>query len=321
MNIRRARSSDKNGVLDFCMNTFEWGDYIDRAWDNWISEPSGQLLVCETQLSPFISKSNLVGIIHILQCSNNSLWIEGLRIDKLYRNNGFATALINHSIDYGIENNVNECCALVSQGNFASQKMLEKLGFLKLFNCNYYNIKLEKLGFTGKKLSASTNMPLLKLVIKTPQLADVPKILRYLSNPNITKYMDDRYFDSWRFYKFNMDYSNLILLIKGNELLIILNEDDGIVGLVMIKTTVSHDSFDKKSVIQISYLNCIKDSLYSKIIYLLLEKYYDDKRFNNVHVFLPTFLELRKFLSFESISYSDQFYLYSKKLRNIRHRM
>lgn len=321
MNIRRARSSDKNKVLDFCINTFEWGDYIDRAWDNWIREPSGLLLVCETPLSPFISKSNLVGIIHILQCSNNSLWIEGLRINKLYRNNGFATALINHSIDYGIKNNLNECCALVSKGNFASQKMLEKLGFLKLFDCNYYNIKLEKLGFTGKKLSAFTNMPSLKLIIKTPQLADVPKILRYLSNPNTTEYIDNRYFDSWRFYKFNMDYSNLILLIKSDELLIILNEDDGIVGLVMIKTIVSHDSSDKKSAIQISYINCIKESLYSKIIYLLLEKYYDDKRFNNIQVFLPTFLELRKFLSLESIDYSDQFYLYSKKLKNIRHRL
>ena len=120
------------------MNTFEWGDYIDRAWDNWISEPSSLLFVCETQLSSFISKSDLVGVIHILQCSNNSLWIEGLRIHKLYRNNGFATALLNHSIDYGTENNLNECCALVSQGNFASQKMLEKLGFLKLFTCTYY---------------------------------------------------------------------------------------------------------------------------------------------------------------------------------------
>ena len=64
------------------MNTFEWGDYIDRAWDNWISEPSSLLFVCETQLSSFISKSDLVGVIHILQCSNNSLWIEGLRINK-----------------------------------------------------------------------------------------------------------------------------------------------------------------------------------------------------------------------------------------------
>ena len=315
MNIRRARSSDKNKVLDFCMNTFEWGDYIDRAWDHWISEPSSLLFVCETQLSSFISKSDLVGVIHILQCSNNSLWIEGLRINKLYRNNGFATALLNYSIDYGIENNLNECCALVSQGNFASQKMLEKLGFLKLFTCAYYKVQLEKLGFTGKKLSTFANMQSIKLVIKTPQLADIVKIHRYLSNPNTTKYMDDRYFDSWRFYKFNMDCSNLVLLIKSNELLIVLNEDDRIVGVVMIKTMVSQDSFDKKSAIQISYFNCIKRSLYLKVLYLLLEKYNNDGRFDSIQVFLPTFLGLRKFLGFESIDYSDQFYLYTKKLR------
>lgn len=315
MNIRKARSSDKNKVLDFCMNTFEWGDYIDRAWDNWISEPSSLLFVCETQLSSFTSKSDIVGVIHILQCPNNSLWIEGLRINKLYRNNGFATALLNHSIDYGIRNNLNECCALVSQGNFASQKMLEKLGFLKDFTCTYYNIKLEKLGFTGKKLSTFGNMPSIKLVIKTPQLADVAMIRRYLSNPNTTKIMDDRYFDSWRFYKLNMDYLNLALLIKSNELLIVLDEDDVLVGVVMIKTIFSEDSFDKKSVIQIRYFNCIKRSLYLKVLYLLLEKYYNDGRFDNIQVFLPTFLELRKFLSFESIDYSDQFYLYAKKLR------
>ena len=314
MNIRRARSSDKNKVLEFCMNTFEWGDYIDKAWDNWISEPSSMLFVCETQLSSFISKSDLVGVIHILHCSNNSLWIEGLRINKLYRNNGFATALLNHSIDYGIKNNLNECCALVSQGNFASQKMLEKLGFLKLFTCTYYNIRLEKLGLTGKKLSSFANMRSIKLVIKTPQLADVAKIRRYLSDLNIIKIMDDRYFDSWRFYKFNIDYSNLVLLIKSNELLIVLNEDR-IVGVVMIKTIVSQDSFNKKPVIQISYFNCIKRSLYLKVLYLLLEKYHKDDRFDNIQVFLPTFLGLRKFLSFKSIEYSDRFYLYAKKLK------
>ena len=127
--------------------------------------------------------------------------------------------------------------------------------------------------------------------------------------------MDDRYFDSWRSYKFDMDYSNLVLLIKCNELLIVLNEDDRIVGVVMIKAIVSQDSFDKKSVIQISYFNCIKRSLYLKVLYLLLEKYHNDERFDNIQFFLPTFLELRKFLSFESIDYSDQFYLYTKKLR------
>ena len=89
-------------------------------------------------------------------------------------------------------------------------------------------------------------MQSIKLVIKTPQLADIVKIRRYLSNPNTTKYMDDRYFDSWRFYKFNMDCSNLVLLIKSNELLIVLNEDDRIVGVVMIKTMVSQDKLRQK---------------------------------------------------------------------------
>lgn len=317
MNIRRARSSDKNKVLDFCMNTFEWGDYIDRAWDNWISEPSSMLFVCETQLLPFIPKLDLVGVIHILQCSNNSLWIEGLRVNKLYRNNGFATALLNHSIDYGIKNNLNECCALVSQGNFASQKMLEKLGFLKVSTFTYYNVQLEKLGFTGKKLSTFANMASIKLVMKTSQLADLVKIHRYLSNPNTTKIMDDRYFDSWRFYKFNKDYLNLTLLIKSNELLIVLNENDEIVGVVVIKTIISEDNLDKKS-IQISYFNCIRRSLYLKVLYILLEKYYNDGRFDNIQIFLPPFLGLIEFLSYESIGYSDQFYLYSKKLRTFR---
>ena len=41
--IREAISSDKHHILEFCQNTFSWGDYIDNVWDYWISE--GILLV------------------------------------------------------------------------------------------------------------------------------------------------------------------------------------------------------------------------------------------------------------------------------------
>ena len=34
-------------VLRFCVNTFEWGDYIDQVWDFWISDRNGVLLVAE----------------------------------------------------------------------------------------------------------------------------------------------------------------------------------------------------------------------------------------------------------------------------------
>ena len=47
MKIRLARRSDKDSILRFCTNTFAWGDYIDKVFDKWCSEPDGKLLVVE----------------------------------------------------------------------------------------------------------------------------------------------------------------------------------------------------------------------------------------------------------------------------------
>ncbi len=43
MRINGAKPSDKEKILDFCKNTFSWGDYIPEVWDFWIKE--GNLLV------------------------------------------------------------------------------------------------------------------------------------------------------------------------------------------------------------------------------------------------------------------------------------
>ena len=50
MIIRKAKASDKNKVLDFCKNTFSWGDYIVDVWDYWIVE--GNLLVLTENKTP-----------------------------------------------------------------------------------------------------------------------------------------------------------------------------------------------------------------------------------------------------------------------------
>lgn len=36
--IRNAVDSDKSAILNFCQDTFSWGDYIQDVWDNWLSE-------------------------------------------------------------------------------------------------------------------------------------------------------------------------------------------------------------------------------------------------------------------------------------------
>ncbi|MEW6604358.1 MAG: N-acetyltransferase, partial [Thermoproteota archaeon] len=45
MKIRTAKRSDKEEILSFCVNTFSWGDYIDRVWDYWFR--TGRLFVVE----------------------------------------------------------------------------------------------------------------------------------------------------------------------------------------------------------------------------------------------------------------------------------
>ena len=36
--IRSPIISDKEKILEFCQNTFSWGDYIDEVYDFWINE-------------------------------------------------------------------------------------------------------------------------------------------------------------------------------------------------------------------------------------------------------------------------------------------
>jgi hypothetical protein len=47
MKIRPAVKADKEEVLKFCVDTFEWGDYIGNAWDLWYSDRNAALLVAE----------------------------------------------------------------------------------------------------------------------------------------------------------------------------------------------------------------------------------------------------------------------------------
>jgi len=83
--IRNAINSDKFSVLNFCKDTFSWGDYIQDVWDYWLSE--GNLLLIEKQYP--------VGICHAF-FSKNQVWIEGIRINSNFRRQGLASELVKY---------------------------------------------------------------------------------------------------------------------------------------------------------------------------------------------------------------------------------
>lgn len=314
MTIRKALTFDREEVLDFCKDTFEWGDYIDKVWDNWLNDSSGLLLVDEDSL-PNDSSKKIHAIVHLSQCPGNLLWIEGLRVSKKYRKKGIASSLLEHSINYGVLHKLKEASALVSIGNIPSQKMLEKLGFSKIFVCNYLRISIQ----SKKKLF---NSPLFhfqddfanKIYMKTPLAEDVCSISNYLTQ-RVSSDDQNRYFDSWKFYKLNT-FSVLSLLVSKNRLLIFVDEHNAIMGIAVINQIINNkNSLDDKDLIQLCYLNCIDSKIYFQAIILLFKKYLDEDMFsNNMQLFLPDFIDLNKHIDKELINYKDKFIIYAKNL-------
>jgi GNAT superfamily N-acetyltransferase len=312
MKIRKANKSDKDEVLNFCKNTFEWGDYIDRVWDLWENDLSGLLLVSEVYNNDNL-KFHPIAISRISICPNNLSWIEGIRVNKKYRNQGIASSLLKYMLDFGIKKGIKEASAIVSQNNTPSQKMLEKQGFYQLFKFNYYNLKLDKV---IKINHLSPQQEQQKIGIKSANPKDISAIIDYLSNSKVSKYMDNRYFDSWKFYRFENTFSGIMSLINDNKILLIVNEINKING-ILITNIVDKDIFYKKPLIQICYFDCINDFRYSEIINILISTYSENNMYNNIQFYLPDIINLNHYLHNYSEDNFEQFFLYSKNLYNL----
>lgn len=310
MKIRKANKSDKDEVLNFCKNTFEWGDYIDRVWDLWENDSSGILLVSEVNDNDN-KKTHPIAISRISVCPNNLSWIEGIRVNKNYRNKGVASSLLNEMLGFAIKKGIKEASAVVSYNNIASQKMLEKKGFYQLFKFNYYNLKLEKINKINHLFPQQEQQ---KLRIEPAKPKDVSVIIDYLSNSKVSKYTDNRYFNSWKFYKFENTFSSLISLINNNKILLIVDEINKINGILIINIVDNKDIFYKKPLVQICYFDCINYYKYSEIINILISAFSENNVYCNIQFYLPDITDLNHHLCKYSIDYFEQFFLYNKNL-------
>ncbi|MDQ6723440.1 MAG: GNAT family N-acetyltransferase [Thermoproteota archaeon] len=308
MNIRKAKNSDKTEVLNFCKNTFEWGDYIDRVWDSWENDSSGLLLVAKvTDIDN--PEPHPIAISHISVCPYNLLWVEGIRVNRKYRNQGISSSLLKYMLDFGIKNGLKEASAIVSLSNIASQKMLEKQGFYQLCKIKYYNIELKK-----EPKNIYTLMEL-KLKFKIPHPKDIVSIIDYLCNSKVSRYMNNRYFISWKFYKFENTFSSLISLITNNKILLVIDEINKIYGIVIINLLDNKDVFYKKPLVQIGYIDCINYYAYVEVINLLISTYSDKGSYCDIQFFLPDFINLKEYPRIESTDYFEQFFIYIKNLK------
>jgi GNAT superfamily N-acetyltransferase len=130
MIIRKAKASDKSKVLDFCKNTFSWGDYIVDVWNYWIVE--GNLLVLTENKTP-------IAICHS-SFFDKQVWIEGIRVNEKFRKKGFAKNLVLESESLAKNKNCTVSKMLIATTNKKSLNLANNLSYKKESIWNFYSL-------------------------------------------------------------------------------------------------------------------------------------------------------------------------------------
>ncbi len=125
LEVRPARTEDRDVVLAFCAHTWSDGDYIEYVWDDWLKGDNGVLLVGLLDGQP-------VGINHMRMVSDDEAWLEGIRVDPVYRREGFGRVLTSRALVAAREHGATVARLLTSSDNLASQGMIARFGFLRV---------------------------------------------------------------------------------------------------------------------------------------------------------------------------------------------
>jgi N-acetylglutamate synthase-like GNAT family acetyltransferase len=305
LKIRRAQQNDKDEVLKFCVNTFDWGDYIHHVWDSWYSDPNGQLIIAEYESEEYIKQLNTgrkssttVAVSHVHLCPNRKMiWLEGIRIRSDYRRRHVATELIKKMLEYGIEQGTEESAAIVSANNVRSQLLMQSNGFVKVSKWNY---------FSGHKThnSLSTN----GTKIRIADLEDSSSIFKYLKSSEIFKLSGESYVDMWRWYP--LDFTTLHHLIANKIVLVAENVDSTIIGVVVV------NKYDGEQ-FQILYLDTNANQpsvLKHLVIYAINLDYLKIKEHERLQIFSPKVPFVHSVMKYIGINQCEEFLLYKRKI-------
>ena len=132
MNVIKATNNDKQAVIEFCKNTFSWGDYISDVWESWLEE--GHFLTIHENNSP-------VAICHAsLNEQGKQIWIEGIRVNENFRRKGYASKLVIECEKLGKQNECTTSYMLIESTNKKSLDLARKLNYKNFETWNFFSL-------------------------------------------------------------------------------------------------------------------------------------------------------------------------------------
>lgn len=187
--IRPARPEDREAVLAFCTHTWEWGDYIEYVWDEWLHDPRGVLFVA-------IADGRPVGVAHMRMLTATEAWLEGMRVDPAYRGQGLAAAINNEMLAEAMRRGATVAGLITESTNTTAIRLLER-GFMRQVGA-----------YAPFKALPITTPSQRQYGLETPTpatTADLEDIIDYLNVSNIFPAVGGLYYEGFTAYSITQD--------------------------------------------------------------------------------------------------------------------
>lgn len=210
--VRAALLEDKETILEFCRHTWEWGDYIPRVWDVWLSDPQSRLLVATIDDQP-------VAIAQVTLLASEEAWLQGFRVAPAYQSQGIATELGQHCTKLAIQLGAKTIRYSTLASNTSACHIGDKLGFHQVAT------------FVSYRAESTEDSPWQLSTARPEDLADV---LSFIKGSNIYKSSVGLYCTGWAYHKLTSEKLRKHL---NNGEVFILNEMAQLRALAIVTMT------------------------------------------------------------------------------------
>jgi len=288
--IRPARPEDREAVLAFCMNTWDWGDYIEYVWDEWLHDPRGQMYVVAVDGKP-------VAVSRFRMLTPAEAWLEGMRVDPAYRQHGLATAINNVMLAEAKRRGATIARLMTESTNTAAIHVIER-GLMQRVGA-----------FAPFKAMPVTTPPRNRYGLETPELAtsaDIGAIIEYLNASNIFPAVGGLYYVSFTAYSITSD---VVEAKVDAEQVYLLRRWDRLDGLAFAEPQQGrHDHY-----LSIGYIDGTTESI--SLIAYALRRTIIDMELDSVYASVPDLMMVRDaFVGAEYEWDGKVFYTYEQQL-------
>ncbi len=144
--FRKVTQSDKERVMEISSKIWEGHDFINNVFDYWVKDTEGEFTLGEKD-------GVVVGFAKLTKHNENEAWLEGLRVDEKYANQGFGKAMTQYYISRAKAEGIDRIRLSAYVGSKESVHIVEGLGFKKdgYFTTGWKDLDKEEVRASGAK--------------------------------------------------------------------------------------------------------------------------------------------------------------------------